>query len=514
MSRETAKQKSATGRFTQAMLTGAKIIGGADVPAYTLTYLSNTNLHKQGDYETIVIPYIEVGRDKSCAVQFGDDTPTVSRKHAAIERQNPTTIIIKNLSQNNPTLVNSRPIKSEWYLNNGDIVQFSMEGPRLRFNISATGTAKMGFTSKAKLVAQQAIKPYKTALGILGLIFLIAISTLTYYIFETKKEFGKYIELNEQQKKELKEKVASNDKKAVEAAKKHSQEVDKIKKEYSGRILSLQAEIGKVKNTVINRPPSDSNTSVKAPLPTSIQDDIKNQVYFLKVKNIRLEVDNKSEDWQGGWTGTGFLLSDGRFVTARHCIQGWRFLKSVEDRAGMIVNLVENNGGRVVVDFEATSGNGNTISFQYDSKSKNGISLNDRTDRTESFGDKQIKLAGLNANDWAVITSYNHSGTKSSVQTSIEFASNPKAQVEVHILGFSYGDDLQGRVPKPLYSKSMVAQDGLTKGIINVTNRNFGPGNSGGPVFISDGSTYKVIGIVSAGLGSEIGMIVPISQIK
>ena len=26
-----------------------------------------------------------------------------------------------------------------------------------------------------------------------------------------------------------------------------------------------------------------------------------------------------------GWTGTGYLLSDGRFVTAKHCVEGWKF---------------------------------------------------------------------------------------------------------------------------------------------------------------------------------------------
>ncbi len=93
---------------------------------------------------------------------------------------------------------------------------------------------------------------------------------------------------------------------------------------------------------------------------------------------------------------------------------------------------------------------------------------------------------------------------------------NPKVGTPVHILGFSYGQNLQGRTPNPLYSDSKIAKDGLTEGLIILTDRNFGPGNSGGPVFFFDteANTYKVIGIVSAGIGSEIGIIVPISQIK
>lgn len=187
MSRETAKQKSATGRFTQAMMTGARILAGADVPAYTLTYLSNSTTKRVGDYETIVIPTIQLGRDGGCAIRFShNEFPTVSGTHAAIERQAENVVVIKHLSQSNPTLVNGRPINKEWYLNNGDVVQLSMEGPKLRYNTSPTGTAKIGFTKKFELVAEQAIKPYKTALSAIALILVMSTGTLSYFLRDTK----------------------------------------------------------------------------------------------------------------------------------------------------------------------------------------------------------------------------------------------------------------------------------------------------------------------------------------
>jgi len=383
MSRETAKQKSATGRFTQAMMTGARILAGADVPAYTLTYLSNSSTKRVGDYETIVIPSVQLGRDGGCAVRFShNEFPTVSGTHAAIERQAENVVVIKHLSTSNPTLVNGRPINKEWYLNNGDVIQLSMEGPKLRFNTSPTGTAKIGFTQKAKLVVEQAIKPYKAALSVLGLIFLVSTSCLAYYLAQTKKEFGEYVNLNEKQKGDLNAKVVLNETKFNEAEDNHKKEVEKIKKEYTGRIASLQKEVSGIKNTVISGGANSNTGSITQTPPAAIPDEIKNQVYFLRVKNIHVELGNNSDDLQGGWTGTGFLLSDGRFVTARHCIQGWRFIKSVDEKAMVVLNLVENNGGRVLVDFEAVSTNGNTLNFQYDSKSRSGISVNDKSDKS------------------------------------------------------------------------------------------------------------------------------------
>jgi hypothetical protein len=54
----------------------------------------------------------------------------------------------------------------------------------------------------------------------------------------------------------------------------------------------------------------------------------------------------------------------------------------------------------------------------------------------------------------------------------------------------------------------------LDNGRIDISSRAFGPGNSGGPVFvkIAEGN-YVVVGIVSAGLDQQ-GFIVPISSIR
>src|SRR6478735_938358 len=160
-------------KATQALKTGMSVLGGADVPVYTLEHLSSSAKHKTGEYEKIVIPYIELGRDGGCAIQFGDDFPTVSRRHASIER-NGKDVVLTTLSSTNPTLVNGKAIAGAHILQNGDEIQLSPDGPKVRFNTTASGTAKMGFTNKMNLVMQQAIRPYKMmALGIATVLVLI-----------------------------------------------------------------------------------------------------------------------------------------------------------------------------------------------------------------------------------------------------------------------------------------------------------------------------------------------------
>src|SRR5690606_37916589 len=125
------------GSASKALTTGMKALGGGNVPAYTLEHLTASRKHAAGSFDTIIVPYIEMGRDGSAAVRFGDDMATVSRKHASIERKG-NDVVLKNLSANNPTLVNGRAVRSEYFLQNGDEIQLSAEGPRMRFNLSSS----------------------------------------------------------------------------------------------------------------------------------------------------------------------------------------------------------------------------------------------------------------------------------------------------------------------------------------------------------------------------------------
>ena len=66
---------------------------------------------------------------------------------------------------------------------------------------------------------------------------------------------------------------------------------------------------------------------------------------------------------------------------------------------------------------------------------------------------------------------------------------------------------------KPLYNECNVARDGLSNGVIYISNRGFDQGNSGGPVFTKTNNRYVVVGIVSGGAGAQ-GLVVPITAIR
>ena len=153
--------------------TGIKMMGGADVPAYRLEYLTDSKKHPIHSNQIIIVPYIEMGRDNDCIVNFGDDLPMVSRKHASIERRGED-FYLRQLSATNQTLINGRPVKEEWYLRNEDEIQLSLNGPRIRFLDSATKTSAVGISERMQLFSQQALRPYRFALITILVLFVVS----------------------------------------------------------------------------------------------------------------------------------------------------------------------------------------------------------------------------------------------------------------------------------------------------------------------------------------------------
>lgn len=60
------------------------------------------------------------------------------------------------------------------------------------------------------------------------------------------------------------------------------------------------------------------------------------------------------------WSGTGFLLDNGTFVTARHVIEAWSFWMNGNDIDENLaqLNVIVNNGGQVKANFIAISSSG------------------------------------------------------------------------------------------------------------------------------------------------------------
>lgn len=505
-------------RVTKALTTGMKVLGGGNVPAYTLEHLSNTRKHPAGSFETIIVPYIEIGRDGNCAISYGDDLATVSRKHAAIERQG-NDVVIKNLSVTNPTLVNGRPVKSQYYLNNGDEIQLSLEGPRLRYNVTNTGTAKMGVTQRMNLVMQQAVKPYRAAVAGLAVMMVIGGAVGGFFIFRQSQDITVLAQNNEQLKAQA-DSLLAEQKRAKEQ---FTATIDAMKTDNMEELKRLKSQNANLASMVKNLDAQNKQildgVNIVATAPagnqslSGVYDAVKENVYFMNVSKFELDYGGgQKEQLDFGWTCTGFVVDDGKFVTARHCIQGWRFLNEESPEAMIFLNSLEQEGVKFNVEIDCTSPTKSFKISYYDAK------LNDKNDEVIEGEDDEgnlirVKLAALDRDDWAYVPTNN----ASSLKYDGNLSKNLKAGDKVVVLGYSYGLGGSGNSADvaPLLSESTVAQNGVNpEGSISLTNRNFGQGNSGGPVLISTPDGYKAIGIVSAGMGAEIGFIVPIGELK
>ncbi|MBR2204897.1 MAG: FHA domain-containing protein [Prevotella sp.] len=153
------------------------IFNGSGRTYYILEHKTSSKYHSAGESQKIIIDQIEIGRDASCQVRYDESFDTVSRKHAAIVRDGNNWQLI-HLSQSNPTLVNGRPIQGTYYLQSGDEIQLSVNGPRLGF-IQPQGkqglTSSIKLTERMNLFRQQALRPYRRAIWALSALLLLAI---------------------------------------------------------------------------------------------------------------------------------------------------------------------------------------------------------------------------------------------------------------------------------------------------------------------------------------------------
>lgn len=154
------------------------IFNGSGRTYYILEHKTSSKYHSAGESQKIIIDQIEIGRDASCQVRYDESFDTVSRKHAAIVRDGNNWQLV-HLSTSNPTLVNGRPIQGTYYLQSGDEIQLSVNGPRLGF-IQPQGkqalTSSIKLTERMNLFREQALRPYRRAIwGLAALLLLVII---------------------------------------------------------------------------------------------------------------------------------------------------------------------------------------------------------------------------------------------------------------------------------------------------------------------------------------------------
>lgn len=181
---------------------------------YILEHKTESLYHHAGESQKIIVDQVELGRDSSCQVRFDESFETVSRRHAAIVKEGENWKIIP-LSQTNTTLVNGQAINGEVILKSGDEIRLSSKGPLMGFIIpqgKQSLVSSIGMTERLNLFRQQALVPYKRALWILTILFILAIAGLVSWNVLQAKKFDEEIQNKQQQIEFVYENLNESDK--------------------------------------------------------------------------------------------------------------------------------------------------------------------------------------------------------------------------------------------------------------------------------------------------------------
>jgi pSer/pThr/pTyr-binding forkhead associated (FHA) protein len=503
----------ATAKFSKTVSgTIRSLAGGSGRKYFIIEHKTQSNRHKIGESVEYMGDYVEIGRGSQYALAFGDDCQTVSRPHAAIERTDQGWVI-KHLSLVNPTLVNGQELSNTpRALSNGDEIQLSHKGPVFSFLTPQGNTVKnMGMTVRLKAMGRELVRPYKYAMSGL-LILLVAGCVMSWRIIH-----GKDVEIVE------KDKVITEVREELAKTKQISDDrVDEIKA-LNAKNMAGTRQVALYKNQLLNAIENRPKPSVSTPENTTKNTEIAQPttpetakvqnlfqgVYYLTMDSIVLEGNGLSTSFPVGGSGSGFLLSDGRFITARHCIEPWSYY-AADDETMLLLNYTVNNLDCKITHYlTATSSNGTKIRLtNHDFKWTN---KNDKKYEATIEGQPAL-LTQVNlpdSEDWA--------SAKLSKMPSggLSFDASESSQLvvssKVFALGFPHG--IGAEDSKPLYSEMTVARDGLHNGRIEISGRSFDKGNSGGPVFVEKNGKFEVIGIVSSMAGQQ-GFIVPIATAR
>lgn len=445
------------------------LFNGSGRRYYILTHKDASKYHKAGESQKIIIDEIEIGRDGKCQVRYDEDLGMVSRRHAAIVRDGDKWKLIQ-LSQTNSTLLNGQEIKSEWYLKNGDEIQVAKNGPRLGFIVpegkqSLVSSIKM--TERLELFRKQALRPYKQAIAAMAIIMILAIGALAAWNILQKQDF---------------------DSKIAEAKTALSSVIGKNKELDS--LLALATKENQRQDSLIK----NRRDVIKIVYPSNDLSDllkkVEGDVFFIQAHVVIVKESERVEIPKYGWSGTGFLTADGKFITAKHCVEGWKYSIPSDSTARYYLLVGNNTPGCKIQSVITATSKSRVLHFTSDQFSM------------DNSGDKNINITseyhyawhGPSYTDWACA----NTSERGSIVIDKQLASNLPIGADLHLLGFPLG---MGAVDThsitPLYGSCKTSKAGLEDGVIRISARNYESGNSGGPVFFNDKGKLKAVGIVS-----------------
>lgn len=468
---------------------GMRSVFGSEGRRYfIIEHKDESATHHRGEQQKLIVDEVFLGRDPKCQVRIDEQFGTVSREHALILRDGENWKLIHR-SQTNKTFVNGQQVNGEVVLQNGDEIQLSSNGPRLGFIVpqgEQSLVKSIGLTARLNLFRQQALRPYKTALTIISTVALLAIAGLVAWNILAGKNYEK----------------------------KFAQLIQEMNTKRDTTIY--QTKYIKTFGQSSNKTVASSVTPVDNQTLAGELREFEDAVYFVRMTDISMTYEGETASFPFGAAApcaTGFINSDGYFITARHVIEPWAYFFDLSDLNDPLTQaaIIAYLGGTIDATIVAESKNGDRRTYHYTdfTVSKDREKEVEVTATDNSNMNYKIRKA-FSSNDYA----YLKTNTKSNLQMNKQLATNLAAGTQLDILGFPYSMGGEKNNIRPQYTFATTSNSGLYHGQIAVTGFNAENGNSGGPVFCKDGDKFYVVGVVSSSLGNHGGIIIPVSSIN
>lgn len=409
---------------------------------FILEFKTATASQKVGDQIKISEDVAEIGRENGCRVQLDESCATVSRKHAKIEKDGDRYKIVA-LSQTNSTYVNGAPVKGERYLNNGDELKFSSQGPTVIFKVNdPRATVAVDPTSTR---ATQNVNTQRNAAP-----------------------------------------AAAATTPAAPAKKSNMPLILGI---VAAAVIAIGAAIfllgGKKEE------PQQEVVEVKAPEIETIYKSI----YYIKINDISVYGVNNALvttlTTVDEMCGTGFMLSDGKFVTAKSVVQPWHVIDGV----------VGSDATRSWT-YKELAAAGYTLVSNCTAYTSAGTSF--------KFSDTDC-IPSQDGTDWVTLAKADQLATVGGLNCDAEWSLAPQYGVECQIAGYLPNSDIQKLEPNA-YKNAVNVTELNKDNLIELSSQRWQRGLSGSPVVIDKDGQWTVIGIMTNSNQITRDVVVPIAN--
>lgn len=267
-------------------------------------------------------------------------------------------------------------------------------------------------------------------------------------------------------------------------------------------------------------------------------EDCNSAVYYVKIDNISVY---KGKDLYAQFDvsdlcgGTGFMLEDGRFVTARRVIKPWLYehwYGNIEEiigydsrkKAWTYADLItaEDFGFKVVGNFTAYSPAQTSFKFNSDEMTTSKTewiyyTVNIKSKIHSKIEKIRYMSPEASAYDWATIGKREQLNVVEGLKYSDVASLNPESGENVVILGYPHKDGFSNSLSvQPVLKRNTINSPDLNNvNVIELATKRFYKGADGAPVLQNIDGVWTVIGILGhTDLESDRDFVAPIANVK